>query len=177
MLFKVLFLPGFEGSRLYKPGFLIENELWEPNRDNDGKLLEFDADGNSINQNIYTKVGDIINKTYSRFPLPIIQLNIYDTFTGDMDALKSDGTINDWEPIAYDWRLPYDQILDSGKVTGDEISYLSATSSPYIIQELKRLAGISKTGKVTIVAHSNGGLLAKDLMIKLQNEESFKSRR
>ncbi len=87
-----------------------------------------------------------------------------------MDSLKSDGTINDWEPIAYDWRLPYDQILNSGKVTGDEISYLSATDSPYIIQELKRLAGDSKTGKVTIIAHSNGGLLAKDLMIKLQAE-------
>jgi len=167
----VMFLPGIEGSRLYTPGTLIENELWEPNRDNDGKLLEFDANGNSINQNIYTKVGDVVDRAYKRFPIiRDLAPDIYTNFISDMDSLKSDGTINDWEPIAYDWRLPYDQILDSGKVAGDEISYLSATDSPYIIQELKRLARDSKTGKVTIVAHSNGGLLAKDLMIKLQAE-------
>ena len=167
----VMFLPGIEGSRLYMPGLLIENELWEPNRDNDGKDLEFDANGNSIHQNIYTKVGDIVDKAYER--LPIVNRyapDIYKSFIDDMNTLKSNGTINDWEPIAYDWRLPYDQILDSGKVIGNEISYLSATDSPYIIQELKNLASTSKTGKVTIVAHSNGGLLTKDLMMKLQDE-------
>ncbi len=65
----VMFLPGIEGSRLYMPGLLIENELWEPNRDNDGKDLEFDANGNSIHQNIYTKVGDIVDIAYKRVPV------------------------------------------------------------------------------------------------------------
>ena len=70
--------------------------------------------------------------------------------------------------IPYDWRLTPDQILDKGaEVAPGKISYLVATSSPYIIQELKRLAATSKTKKVTIIAHSNGGLVTKRLIEKL----------
>ncbi len=72
--------------------------------------------------------------------------------------------IHRWEAVPYDWRLAPDQVLSSGKlIGGNKISYLLATSSPYIIQELKNLARDSKTGKVTIVAHSNGGLVVKRL--------------
>ncbi|MBI5405902.1 hypothetical protein HY972_02605 [Candidatus Kaiserbacteria bacterium] len=51
---------------------------------------------------------------------------------------------------------------------------LRATSSPYISQELRRLAKSSKTGKVTIVAHSNGGLMTKALIQKLVDTEAAK---
>ena len=64
--------------------------------------------------------------------------------------------------------------MNNGNKIGDNISYLTATSSPYVIQELKRLAKSSKTGKVTIVAHSNGGLVAKALMQKLGDAETAK---
>jgi pimeloyl-ACP methyl ester carboxylesterase len=58
--------------------------------------------------------------------------------------------------------------LNNGSQTLDGKIYYrgtnAATSTPYIIQELRRLAATSKTGKVTIIAHSNGGLLAKALL-------------
>ncbi|MDO8335596.1 MAG: alpha/beta hydrolase, partial [Candidatus Saccharibacteria bacterium] len=66
------------------------------------------------------------------------------------------------------------QILASGNKTGNNISYTSATSSPYVLQELRRLAESSRTGKVTIIAHSNGGLVAKALMQQLGSVETAK---
>ena len=40
-----------------------------------------------------------------------------------------------------------------------------ATTTISLVAEIKRLAADSKTGKVTIVAHSNGGLVAKEVML------------
>jgi pimeloyl-ACP methyl ester carboxylesterase len=63
-----------------------------------------------------------------------------------------------------------DQILSYGNNVDGKIYYsgnLRATTTPFIIQELKRLAENSKNGKVSIVAHSNGGLVAKALLKKL----------
>lgn len=142
----VLFLPGFEGSRLYMADNLGgENRLWEPNRDNDATLLGLNDDGFSKN-NVYTKDRDIISEAYfSGGP------NVYKAFIENMDALKSSGDINDWRAMSYDWRLSLDGVLGN-----DQIS-----------DELVNLAESSKTSKVTIVAHSNGGLVAKALMIKL----------
>ena len=65
-------------------------------------------------------------------------------------------------------------ILKSGKRVGQNISYLQATDTPFIEQELRRLAAGSKSGKVTIVAHSNGGLVAKALMQKIGDSETAK---
>ncbi len=158
----VLFLPGLEASRLYKTEDQGETRLWEPIIG--GNLVQqlfMNDSAESLNPDIYTR--DVIDEALWPFAGP----NIYKSFIAMMNGLKEGGTIMDWEPIPYDWRLPLGQIIESGKKTGNKISYLSATSSPYIIQELKRLANNSKTGKVTLVAHSNGGLLAKALMIKL----------
>lgn len=165
----VMFLPGIMGSRLYEP--LVCNEantqcqteqLWEPHGDRLALRLGHEANGSSTNSDIY--VNGILDNVY----LPL-KGNIYKSFIHDMNTMVASGTINAWEAIPYDWRLTPDQILSSGKVIygGSEISYLEATSSPYIIQELKRLAASSRTGKVTIVAHSNGGLITKALTEKL----------
>lgn len=153
----VLFLPGLEASRLYKN----TDRLWEPGIGSATSKLFMDEKGQSIYPDIYTR--DVIDEAL----IPIIGPNIYKSFIVMMDDLRKEGTITDWEPIPYDWRLSLDQILDSGKKIGDNLSYLEATSSPYIVQELERLAETSKTGKVTIIAHSNGGLLAKALMTRL----------
>jgi len=157
----VLFLPGAEASRLYEPlacdQGVCEKRLWEPVNDVLALRLAHDADGISLHNDIYAK--DVIDNAY----LPIAG-NVYKSFIEDMNALQTKGTIHEWEAIPYDWRLTPDQILSSGKqIGGDKISYLLATSSPYIIQELKRLAANSPTGKVTIIAHSNGGLVTKRL--------------
>src|SRR3989344_353937 len=162
----VLFLPGIEASRLYRPEIVGDGEdkLWEPGISDDLSDLYTDSAGTSVRSDVYVKVGDVLDET------PVGK-NIYKSFITEMDELEADGVI-DWTAAAYDWRLSLDQILSRGKQEGDAISYLEATSTPYIIQELRQLAGTSKSGKVTIIAHSNGGLLAKRLTQTLGDEAS-----
>lgn len=154
----VLFIPGVEGSRLYKSGLLSENQLWEPNRNGDVAKLYLDKNGKSIDQSIYTR--DIINSTN----YPAFNLDVYESFSRSMDAMVDDGDINSWEALPYDWRLDYKDIISDGvKINGD-----GATTS--VIQTVKNLAASSLSGKVTIVAHSNGGLLTKVLIDELVKE-------
>ena len=162
----VLFLPGFEASKLYKQDVFncsinCEDQLWEPNLNSDVRALFMNQDGKSLDDGIYTR--DVMSEAYSI-------ANIYKSFLDKLEEMKSvDHSIADYSAVPYDWRLSYDDILDSGKKIPDGISYLEATSSPYIIQELKRLADNTQTDKITIVAHSNGGLLAKALLKRLED--------
>lgn len=180
----VLFLPGIKGSHLYRPKdgcdaslSSCEDRLWEPGLDegifssllrgagnDDVRDLFLNAQGASARSDIYVKEKDILDSVSGK--------DFYASFIADMDALKADGTIVDWEPVAYDWRLSLADIVQKGKKTGNHISYLKATSTPYIEQELRRLAASSRTGKVTIVAHSNGGLVAKALLNQLGGSTS-----
>lgn len=156
----VLFLPGIESSRLYEGNDIA---LWEPA----GALrptgdLALDSSGESVRQDIYTK--DVIDEAYGNGP------NIYKTFLETLATLKKDPNgIKDYEAIPYDWRLSLQDNIAYGNKIGDRVYYSGsqrATTSPYLIQELKKLASESKSGKVTIVAHSNGGLLTKELLIE-----------
>lgn len=158
----VLFLPGLEASRLYDG----DNQLWEPNRNTDAEKLYLDEDGKSLNADIFTsEIIDEVNIS------PILQKNIYKSFESDLKKWKNeDKIINDYAIAPYDWRLSLGDILNSGIKTGNNISYNQSTENPYIIQELKRLAETSKSGRVTIIAHSNGGLLTKALVNKLGTE-------
>lgn len=180
----VLFLPGIKGSHLYRPKdgcdinlSACEDRLWEPGLDegifasllrgagnDDVRDLFLNAQGASTRSDIYVKEKDVLGSVGGK--------DFYASFIIDMDALKTGGTLADWEPVAYDWRLSLADIVGKGKKTGERISYLEATSTPYIEQELRRLAVSSKTGKVTIVAHSNGGLVAKALLNRLGSETS-----
>ena len=165
----VLFLPGIESSRLYRPQIVgaDENKLWEPGGDDDVRDLYLKEDGEGYRNDVYTKEGQVIDE------IPVVGQNIYKSFIAKMDELKSSGQINDWLPAAYDWRLSLDDILNYGNNVDGQIYYSGnnrATSTPYIIQELRRLAASSKSGKVTIIAHSNGGLVAKQLTNVLGDE-------
>lgn len=165
----VMFLPGIESSRLYRPDYLGgTDKLWEPGENQDIKDLYLDMNGDGLRDDVYAKSRDVLDETP-------VGSNVYKSFIGRMDALKADGKIADWEPIAYDWRLSLDAVLQNGHEVDARIYYtglLAATSSPYLIQELRHLAQTSRTHKVTIVAHSNGGLLAKRLMEVLGPEAS-----
>ncbi|NLC31361.1 MAG: alpha/beta hydrolase, partial [Candidatus Moranbacteria bacterium] len=155
----VLFLPGIKASRLYNksgstcPYDVNNNELiWEPNCSQDVRDLYLDEYGKSLNSNIYTKEGGVIDETPSG-------ANIYRSFIERMDELKNvDKSINDWKPVSYDWRLSLNDILEDDSIESN----------------LKDLAESSKTKKVTIIAHSNGGLLAKALLQKIGDEETQK---
>jgi hypothetical protein len=155
----VLFLPGLEASRLYAkddPDCLAincENQLWEPNRDDDVKKLFLDEDGKSTyGHDIYTR--DVIDEA-NVLPQPYRE-NIYKSFIAKMNDLKNGKLINDWNAYAYDWRMPLDKILEDGSLEN----------------KLKELAANSKSKKVTIIAHSNGGLFTKALLQKLGDEEA-----
>lgn len=150
----VMFLPGHQASRLYRKGFLLEDQLWEPtNHNQDVRQLFLDQNGESIDDGIYTR--DIIDKGYGL-------KNIYQGFSDSMNQFVSTGAIKEWKPIPYDWRLPLE------KIVGDDGVKLENGGHMDIVAELKRMAAASKTGKVTLIGHSNGGLLAKVLVDKLK---------
>jgi len=136
----VLFLPGFQGSRLYRPGALGEDELWVPTTNQDAEQLMLDDSGQPLDPNIYTR--DIIDHTKFFFP-------IYEGFIEFMDNdMVGAGVINEWRAFSYDWRLAASDIA----------------ALPGLSQTVDELAASSASGKVTIVAHSNGGLIAKLLL-------------
>ncbi len=137
----VLFLPGLEASRLHGG----TNQLWEPNRNDDVRKLSLTSEGASIDPSIYAH--GIID-----YGLGLPWKNIYGKFIAMMNGVVADKTITSWLPFAYDWRM----------------SPAYATTTKKLIEEVERLASTSKTGKVTVIAHSNGGLVAKALGSELE---------
>lgn len=156
----ILFLPGIMGSRLHEGS----EQLWEAN-DEEAARLYLDEEGDSINSDIYAR--GIVDD----FTSTPIDVAIYGSFLEDLAQMKTSSKIEDYAAVPYDWRLSIGDIIESGKEEIDgAIFYNRATSTPYIEQTLRRLAHNSRTGKVTIVAHSNGGLVAKALINELGPE-------
>ncbi len=149
----VLFLPGIQASRLYTREGGSENRLWEPNINGDVEKLSLDENGVSTNQ-IYTRdvVGEIFGVS-----------NVYRTFIDLMMGLKDDQKIiKDFTAFAYDWRFSVEDIVADGVQYENEIKFL--------VSEIENLAGDSYTEKVTIIAHSNGGLVGKLLISELERQ-------
>ncbi len=156
----VMFFPGIEGSRLYMKNSLgIEDQLWEPNTASDVADLYANTDGNSIND-VYTR--DIIKETNLVGNAPFLRRQIYKAFSDDLDNLVNTDKIHEWQPVPYDWRMSVDDIVDGGVVLENE--------TKNIITELERMVHDSDTGKVSLVGHSNGGLLIKYLVKKLEDK-------
>lgn len=145
----VLFLPGLKGSVLEKG----TDQLWPPTVfSNDISQLALTQDGESVND-IHTS--GILNKFYTK--------DIYLPFSNFMDSISGDDKlIKKWLPLAYDWRFSPEKILIDGIKT--------ETDTLDIVEEIEKLAEDSRTGKITIVAHSMGGLLGKAIIKKLQEE-------
>lgn len=157
----VLFIPGIMSSRLYEDG----DQLWEGDEEGVERLM-MNEDGTSNESAIYTR--DVI-ETFDG--IGFANIDIYKSFLEDLGDLKTSGDIVDYATAPYDWRLSLSDILTNGlEDESGNISYLTATNTPYIEQTLRRLARESKTGKVTIVTHSNGGLVAKALVNVLGEE-------
>jgi pimeloyl-ACP methyl ester carboxylesterase len=168
----ILFLPGSPGSRLYSDT-ATSSKLWEPEGDLDVKDLYLDITGTSTLSDIYTK--DVIDE-FDIWFAP--DLNIYKSFLEDLEDWKNTSTQNliaDYAVVPYDWRLSLDDILRYGRHTTSGNIYYSGdqrtTSTPYIIEQLRTLAQTSRTGKVTIIVHSYGGLVAKALMKLLEDTD------
>lgn len=168
----VLFLPGLMGSRLYKQGNSLDKELWVSSIDSAQADLALNAQGKSIN-NLYTKDDTQNNGEEEKGIIDeIFGANIYNSLIDDLRNWKQDGTISDYAFIPYDWRLSLEDIITNGSVlANDNLSYGTAQdfSESFILKKLEALQSNSKSGKVTIIAHSNGGLVAKALVQKLKD--------
>ena len=140
----VLFLPGFMASQLYKNA----DRLWEPGIASDTSQLLMNEDGTPSVAGIYAP--SVLGSAGGT--------DIYDSFLSSLDLITGpeEGKIHEWRTYPYDWRLSVDDPV------------LLAT----LVSQLEDLAQDSKTGRVSIVAHSNGGLLAKALMVHLGNTEA-----
>ena len=140
-----------------------ENQLWNPTSSADAPKLFMTATGGSADSTIYTR--DVIDSAALGF------VDVYKNCIVSMNAMVSDGKIAGFESLPYDWRLDLDDIVNSGvEIGGGDISYLNPVPGgtlPYMISEIQKLAHNSKNGKVTIVAHSMGGFVAKALIQKL----------
>lgn len=145
----VLFLPGIKASRLY----LDDDKLWEPGSNSDIQQLEMTAVGESIND-VY--VDEVVDEL-------ITSKDIYKSFLAEMDELVDDEIINDFLPFAYDWRYSV------FNVATQDVEY--ETETKRLLDEVLRLADESYTGKVTIIGHSNGGLVAKAFLEEYGDDE------
>lgn len=153
----VIFIPGIQGSRLYtKRDNGTEDQLWEANWKSDLTDLYMDTNGDSINTGVYTK--DIISKTNIgtgiSSNLSSLDKDIYKDTLNFLENQKSTNIIKSYTTYAYDWRLDIDEIVNNGTKTED-------SSYSKLIDILRQQAAISDTGKVTIMAHSMGGLITK----------------
>jgi len=165
----VLFLPGIMGSRLYETGDICgdtgEIELWFSTSNCKQLRLKTRFDGFDLND-VYTK------NTSSAVIDSVSILKLYASFIEEMDLLEQTNIIADFEPLAYDWRLRLDDLLklkndpQTGKVFYDPTINFNDS---YLYETVEELAANSYSGKLTIVAHSNGGLLAKAFLERLES--------
>lgn len=150
----VLFLPGIKGSKLFT---LAGEKLWEPFGNQDIEKLMLDASGTSIRSDIVTHPWDIVLTIAGA-------TDIYDSFSSLLSTFVQEGEIAEWWPVAHDWRLRLGDIVNGTVNNGGLLSFLPSTHTPFFKEAIATLAKDSPTEKVTIIAHSNGGLVAKKLL-------------
>lgn len=168
----VLFIPGIEASRLYRTKRADEGvgdkRLWEPTSSQEVEELMLDDQGSIIppllpEYRVFTR--DVIDEAYLSEAGP----NIYKTFLSTLETLKTGGDIENYDTFAYDWRLALNDIISRGTVDNGNTYFDQPTIESLIEKKIRDLASTSKSGKVTIVAHSNGGLVTKALIKKLKD--------
>lgn len=171
---KVVFLHGFMGSRL----FACEDqgtewratEIWPTGLEADfRKQLLPDPE----TKRVY--VGPLIDSVYLT-PL-------YKNFVAYMN-----NEFRDWEALAYDWRQSLDSIVDQGSPIWNEDrrcvnAGVSDRQSPLydrpqsLLERAKRvLDSAGSASKLAIVTHSNGGLVAKRLIQRLESDPAYAGR-
>lgn len=148
----IIFVPGFEGSRLYEKrnnGNLIQR--WEAGIASftDVNSLYLNNLGNSI-KDIF--VGDVIERT--NYIPDSINTSLYKSIVVWFNEIKESSIINDFFIFPYDWRLDVSDLAQNGSIsTNNEILNLK--------NKIIELSQSSKTNKITLIGHSNGGLLIK----------------
>ena len=153
----IIFVPGFEGSRLYEKKGTKLTQRWEAGllSISDVRSLFLDVGGNSV-KNIVTK--DVIEE--ARYP--IFNTTVYKYFSDWLRSQKSDQKIQDFFLFPHDWRMSIANLAQTGSKTD--------VGTLVLKDKIVELASTSKTGKVTLIGHSNGGLLIKKTLAILEDQ-------
>lgn len=151
----ILFIPGFMASDLYVQDLLTENQLWPPTSllKKDVQKLMLNSDGTPVTPGIYSK--NIISESFG--------FNIYKSFIQKMDELVTEEHIKEWKSFPYDWRKDISEVVNHFTLIKNGNDF----ENKKLIDEALVLAENSPTGKITIIGHSNGGLIGKALIKEL----------
>jgi hypothetical protein len=167
----VIFLPGIMGSRLFEEGTFCdqdnqENQLWFSVSECKQLRLTTNFIGQSTNR-VYTKSegAGILDEA--------VVFNIYKTFLEQLSDWKEEEIITDFAVMPYDWRGGLGDVLKSAAREPGHIflGQVETVAEGLLYQTIENLADTSASGKVTVVAHSNGGLVIKQLIRDLQNTD------
>ena len=182
----VMFFPGVMSSKLYEELGSIDcgtsvvgnecfrnSELWVSINDANHQKLSLNTFGKSIYP-VYTKddTTSVNDEAETGITDEVFGTNVYNSFINSLRNWKQDGTIPDYAFIPYDWRLSLNDIITNGASTTRnklEFSNSQDFSESYILKKLQELQKNSGNGKVTLIGHSNGGLVIKALVQKLKD--------
>jgi len=90
----------------------------------------------------------------------IKRADFYQSFLDLLELKKDEELIADWRALPYDWRLDIRDIARNPITLGED----GVTSTYRMRDYIDDLAANSDSGKVTIVVHSTGGLIAKQII-------------
>jgi pimeloyl-ACP methyl ester carboxylesterase len=143
----IVLIPGFQASQL---GLMsnddIKDVLWAPHNNGDVRSLFFNSAGES---NYGIRAFEILNSVFGK--------EYYAPITHHLNSLVDRGVIASWSDFPYDWRYSIFNIQASSTESGDKgLEKLRQL----VLEESLR----SKNGKVTLIAHSNGGLVTRALI-------------
>ncbi|MFA6493528.1 MAG: NosD domain-containing protein [Candidatus Paceibacterota bacterium] len=151
----VAFIPGLEASRLFRPIVGGGAQLWLPGASAHAtKLYLSSTTGESLDPSIY--VSGVVKTAYG--------VSIYQSFLDKIEEMKTSGDIERFETFPYDWRKYQPNAATQLVSTGPNGEFYS------MIDRIKEMADSSPTGKVAIITHSNGGLVAKELADALKQQ-------
>lgn len=173
----IMFFPGIMGSRLYRAPTTGEEQNWVSLIDSLQEKLSLNPNGKS-KYSIYTKndtkadPSGIVDNMLETGIVDVAGGDIYNSFINDLQKWQEEGTIQDYEFIPYDWRLALEDVVVKGGFGSNGRLFYNKEqdfSQSFIFKKLKALQSSSRTGKVTLVGHSNGGLVIKALIQKLKD--------
>lgn len=143
LLEPVVFVPGLEGSRLYSDPSL-NDRIWETFNNATFDDLAMQDNGSPVNEmHVGDKDGDRgLIDTFEIAGIPVPNKDVYKSLIDQLNGMPD----LVWDAVPYDWRK--------------DIS----VEAVRLAQKVNELSALSPTGKVKIIAHSNGGLLTKEYL-------------